>query len=134
MSGSMRLQFEYGRNESLSYCGTPASSEEHVISEALGCKVTIEFGVCRDCNSRFGHTFEGKFINGLALFLNFFKIPNGQGMVPFVELEGKLGSEQYKFVMTGDGKAEIHPQLLRDQKTKSGHEKEFKLFHQAQQD
>jgi hypothetical protein len=66
------------------YCSALASSAEHIISEALGCKEIIRQGVCPDCNNRFGHGFEGKFINGLALFLNFFKVPNGQGVIPSV--------------------------------------------------
>ncbi len=113
------------------YCGTPASSDEHVISEALGCRETIRNVVCADCNSKFGHTFEGKFIKGLALFLNFFEIPNGQGVVPSVQLQGKIGAEVFKFVMTGDGRAKIPPKLLRNEKTSSGHEKEFRISHKA---
>jgi len=115
------------------YCGAPASSGEHVISEALGCRETIRAGVCTNCNNTFGHSFEGRFVNGLALFLNFFKIPNGQGVVPSVELQGKIGSEEFRFVVSGDGKAEIHPQPLREQATSSGHEKEFRICHKAQE-
>jgi hypothetical protein len=115
------------------YCDASASSGEHVISEALGCKEMVKAGVCTNCNSTFGHSFEGKFVNGLALFLNFFKIPNGQGVVPSVELQGKIGSEEFRFVVSGDGKAEIHPQPLRNQTTSSGHEKEFRIFHKAQE-
>jgi hypothetical protein len=95
------------------YCPALASSDEHVISEALGCKEIISEGVCRGCNNEFGHGFEGKFINGLALFLNFFKVPNGQGIIPSVRLQGKIGNEEFKFVITGDGKADIHPMALR---------------------
>jgi hypothetical protein len=113
------------------YCSTLASSDEHVISEALGCKEIITEGVCPACNNTFGHGFEGRFINGLALFLNFFKVPNRQGVIPSVRLQGKIGSEEFKFVITGDGKADIHPAALRDEKTASGHEKEFRIFHKA---
>jgi len=115
------------------YCSALASSDEHVISEALGCKELIKDGVCPSCNNKFGHSFEGKFINGLALFLNFFKIPNGEGVIPSVRLQGKIGTEEFKFVITGDGKADIHPTPLRDEETSSGHEKEFRVFHKAQE-
>lgn len=115
------------------YCGTPASSDEHVISEALGCKEVIREGVCPVCNNTFGNTFEGKFVNGLAVFLNFFKIPNGRGVVPSVELKGKIGSEEFEFLMTGDGRAFIPSRPVRIQKTPSGQEKEFRIFHKAQE-
>jgi hypothetical protein len=115
------------------YCAAPAASDEHVISEALGCKELIKHAVCLRCNNTFGHTFEGKFINGLALFLNFFKISNGQGVVPSVQLQGKIGSEEFKFVMTGDAKAEIHPKPLRNQETTAPHHKKFRIFHKAQE-
>ena len=39
----------------------------------------------------------------MVLFLNFFKIPNGQGVIPSVRLQGKIGTEEFKFVITGDG-------------------------------
>ncbi len=97
------------------------------------CSHLLKDAVCPDCNKAFGHSLEGKFINGLALFLNFFKIPNGQGIVPSVQLQGKIGSEEFKFVVTGDGKPEIHPKPLRNQETSSGHEKEFRIFHKAQE-
>jgi len=73
----------------------------------------------------------GGLTRGLALFLNFFKIPNGQGVVPSVQLQGKIGTEEFEFVMTGDGRAEIPPKRLRNEKTSSGHEKEFRIFHKA---
>lgn len=115
------------------YCAATASSEEHVISEALGCKEVIREGVCPVCNNTFGNTFEGKFVNGLAVFLNLFKIPNGRGVVPSVELKGKIGAEEFEFVMTGDGKAFIPSRPVRIQNTSSGQEKEFRIFHKAQE-
>jgi HNH endonuclease len=113
------------------YCPASASSEEHVISEALGCKETIKQGVCRTCNSAFGHTFEAKFINELALFLNLFRIPNRQGTVPSVRLRGKMGSEEFNFVLRGDGKVEVPPRLLSRGQTTEGHERKFRLFRKA---
>jgi hypothetical protein len=115
------------------YCGASVSSEEHIISEALGCKELIKDGVCPVCNNSFGNRVEGRFVNGLALFLNFFKIPNGRGVVPSVELRGKIGSEEFEFVITGDGKAVIHSRPVRIQKTSAGQEKEFRIFHKAQE-
>jgi hypothetical protein len=115
------------------YCYASTSSDEHVISEALGCKEVIKEGVCRDCNSAFGHRFEGKFVNGLALPLNFFQIPNGEGVVPSVQLRGKLGSEEFKFLVTGNGKAEVPPKLLRNRKTPDVVEKVFRIFHAPQE-
>lgn len=76
---------------------------------------------------------KGHSSNGLALFLNFFKIPNGQGAIPSVRLQGKIGTEEFKFVITGDGKADIHTTPVRDEETASGHEKEFRIFHKAQE-
>jgi HNH endonuclease len=113
------------------YCLASASSEEHVISEALGCKELIKQGVCRTCNSTFGHTFEAKFVNELALFLNLFRIPNRQGTVPSVRLRGKMGSEEFNFVLTGDGRAEVPPKLLSRGQTTEGHERKFRLFRKA---
>jgi hypothetical protein len=95
--------------------------------------VTFTLRQATSCNNRFGHSFEGNFINGLALFLNFFKIPNGRGVVPSVEVQGKIDDEEFKFVITGDGKADIHPTRLRDEKTPSGQEREFRVFHKAQE-
>jgi len=104
------------------------AAAEHVISEALGCKEVIPAGVCTGCNHRFGHSFDADFVNALALFRNFFKIPNAEGVVPGVAVKGKIGSEEFKFVITGEGKAEIPPHLLRSEKTATGQEKEFRIF------
>ena len=115
------------------YCGAPDSSDEHVISEALGCREEIKNGICATCNNTFGHSFEANFINALALFLNFFKIANGDGVVPGVAVTGKLGSEEFRFVITGEGKAKIHPQRLRDARTAFGHEREFRIFFKGEE-
>src|SRR5437016_7238907 len=115
------------------YCGLPAASDEHVISGALGCKEILRDVVCEACNNTYGHTFEAKFVNGLALFLNFFQIRNERGVVPSVDLEGKIGDQRIKLVMTGDGKVLIPPKKLHSKSTSSGHEKEFKIFDKRQE-
>jgi HNH endonuclease len=116
------------------YCSSVASSNEHVISEALGCKEIISDAICRKCNSTFGHSFEAEFINGLALFLNFFQIPNGEGKIPSIEVSGKFESEEIKFKITGDGKAEAHPMALKDGADDSVYGKKFRVFHRAQEE
>lgn len=115
------------------YCSAHGSSDEHVISEALGCKELLRGAVCRRCNSTFGHSFEAKFINGLALFLNFFQIPNGKGMVPSVEVTGKFGSEEIKFKITGDGKAEAHTTFLEGAGAGPAYAKKFRVFQKSEE-
>lgn len=116
------------------YCGSCDSSDEHVISEALGCKETISSGVCGPCNNTFGHGFEGEFVNGLALFLNFFRIKNGHGVVPSVPMTAKIDAQEFRFVVTGDGRAECPPQLLaRGHETSGGSDRKFRLFHKEQE-
>jgi hypothetical protein len=107
---------------------TTDAAPEHVISEALGCKETIPHGVCSGCNHTFGHTFEGVFLNSLVLFRNFFRIPNGEGVVPGVKVIGKIGSEPFDFVISGDGTANIHPHLLRSVTNQTSSEREFRIF------
>jgi hypothetical protein len=47
------------------YCGgTENPSKDHIFSDFFGGRQTID--ACRECNSRFGHEFEGRFINALA--------------------------------------------------------------------
>src|SRR5437879_5202978 len=115
------------------YCPASDSSREHVISEALGCKEWIKQGTCGRCNSTFGHSFEGKFINSLALFLNFFQIANGAGIIHSVQMKGRLGSEDFSFVVTGDGKAEAPPRLLPGKQIATGRQRTFMIFHKAQE-
>jgi hypothetical protein len=117
------------------FCNADAANaaEEHVISAALGCKEVIKGGICTTCNNRFGHSFEATFVNGLALFRNFCKIPNAEGVVPDVVLKGRIGSEEFTFEMTGNGRAHITPQLLQSVKTAAGQEREFRIFQKAQE-
>jgi hypothetical protein len=104
-----------------------------VISEALGCKEWIEQGTCGTCNNTFGHSFEGKLINGLALFLNFFQIANGTGTIPSVRMIGRIESEEFNLRVTGDGKAEAPPKLLPTNQIATGPERTFRIFHKAQE-
>jgi RNA polymerase subunit RPABC4/transcription elongation factor Spt4 len=115
------------------YCSSAAASDEHVISEALGCKEIIKDAICRKCNSTFGHSFEAEFTHGLALFLNFFQIPNGEGKIPSVEVSGSFGSEEIKFKVTGDGKVEAHTTLLEDGVDGFVFGKKFRIFQKAQE-
>ncbi len=114
------------------YCGseTDAPSEEHVISAALGCKEVLRVGVCKRCNDVFGHDFEGPFVNALVLFRNFFRVPNREGDVPDLDLTGQLDGDAKRFPVkiTGDGRVLIPPQSVRDEKTTSTREKEYRTF------
>lgn len=110
------------------YCNLPATSEEHLISEALGCGETIDLAVCISCNRKFGHGFEGKFLNGLALFRNFFKIPNGRGRIPPVKMRGFMGGKLFSFSITGDGKVEASPTPLRAEVSATAFGKTFRVL------
>lgn len=114
------------------YCGSDAGapSEEHVISAALGCKEVLRVGVCKRCNDVFGHDLEGPFVNALALFRNFFRVPNREGDVPDLDLSGHFDGETQLFPVkiTGDGRVLIPPQPIRDNKTPVTHEKEYRIF------
>jgi hypothetical protein len=114
------------------YCGsdTGTPSEEHVISAALGCKEVLRVGVCKRCNDVFGHDLEGPFVNALALFRNFFRVPNREGDVPDLDVSGQLDGDARRFPVkiTGDGRVLIPPQPIRDDKTSVTREKEFRVF------
>jgi|GEM_PF-3295948 hypothetical protein len=114
------------------YCGsdTGTPSEEHVISAALGCKEVLRVGVCKQCNDVFGHESEGPFVNALALFRNFFRVPNREGNVPDLDVSGQLDGETRRFPLkiTGDGRVIIPPQPIRDDKTPITNEREYRIF------
>ena len=116
------------------YCGsdTGTPSEEHVISAALGCKEVLRVGVCKRCNDVFGHDLEGPFVNALALFRNFFRVPNREGDVPDLDVIGQVDGDARRFPVkiTGNGRVLIPPQPIRDDKTSVTHEKEYPDIYQ----
>jgi hypothetical protein len=119
------------------YCGsdTGTPSEEHVISAALGCKEVLRVGVCKRCNDMFGHDLEGPFVNALVLFRNFFRIPNREGAVPDLDVSGQLAGDAKRFPVkiTGDGRVLIPPHPVSDEKPRTSHEKEYRIFTKKQE-
>lgn len=83
------------RNRRCPYCARPLDadgvedSEEHVFVEALGGRATIR--ACQDCNSRIGHTIEGKLLAPHALLALQYAIAHGVGPVLDVTDEGGQG-------------------------------------------
>lgn len=91
------------------YCGcnSAALADEHIISEALGCKETLPQSVCADCNSRFGATFEAKAVNDLAFFRNLMRIPGKYGDVPDYRCTGQMSGRKVEVTFTGTGEVII---------------------------
>ena len=77
------------------YCEAPADrlTDEHIISEALGCRGVLPDSVCESCNSTFGSTFEAKAVNDLAFFRNLLRIPGKDGAIPEYRCTGTFNRE-----------------------------------------
>ena len=82
---------------------TDRLTDEHVISEGLGCKEVLPKCVCDKCNSVFGHTFEGKAVNDLTFFRNLLRIPGKEGVIPPYRCTGIFNGEEVDVNFSGDG-------------------------------
>lgn len=76
-------------------------TEEHVFVEALGGRVTIR--ACRDCNSRIGHTIEGKLLVPHAFLALQRAVAEGVG--PILEVSDAGGQAFRADLGTGDYRA-----------------------------
>ncbi len=114
------------------YCGRnlEPASEEHVISEGLGCRATLKDCVCRQCNSDFGETFEAELVNGLVFYRSFFRIPGKDGRIPDFKCYGRPEGESRTIpvIITGDGRVLLPPQRVSENTPPDRVEREYRVF------
>ena len=117
------------------YCGSPTISltDEHVISEGLGCKEVLPKAVCEGCNSVFGHTFEGKAVNDLTFFRNLLRIPGKGGVVPPYRCIGRVHDKDVEVVFSGDGEVIIPSRSLGDIKEADTVGKQYMVFRKKEE-
>ncbi len=112
---------------------TTSLTDEHVISEGLGCKEVLPKAVCEGCNSVFGHTFEGKAVNDLTFFRNLLRIPGKGGVVPSYRCIGRVHEKDVEVVFSGDGEIIIPSRSLGDIKEAETVGKQYLVFRKKEE-
>ncbi len=96
-------------------------SEEHIIQNSVGGRLTVKGFICRACNNRTGETWDAVFAEQLNFFCQFFGIVRDRGTPPpqpIVTTAGehllmqpgggfKMKKPIYREALTGDGKRQI---------------------------
>lgn len=82
------------------YCGTPFTkannSDEHLISEGIGGKLSRKFLLCKECNNKILSKFDAALQEHLALFLNLKKIKGKRNKEVSVKAKSNLGKVIFK--------------------------------------
>jgi len=82
------------------YCGTPFTkvnnSDEHLISEGIGGKLSRKFLLCKECNNKILSKFDAALQEHLALFLNLKKIKGKRNKEVSVKAESNFGKVIFK--------------------------------------
>ena len=73
-------------------------TNEHIISNTLGCNLQLKKCVCKECNSKFGYSLEAALTNGLEFFRQKFGIKNKKGKVPTTEWSGIINGQKVDFI------------------------------------
>lgn len=117
------------------YCGKPTDrlTDEHVISEGLGCKEVLPKCVCDKCNSVFGHTFEGKAVNDLTFFRNLLRIPGKEGVIPPYRCTGIFNGEEVDVNFSGDGEVIIPSRSVGEIKESNATGKQYVVFRKEEE-
>jgi hypothetical protein len=96
-------------------------SEEHVIQNSVGGRLTVRGFICRTCNNRTGETWDAAFAKQLNFFCHFFGAVRDRGeppVQPIVTTAGehllmqpdggfKIQKPVYEVTSTGDAKKRI---------------------------
>ena len=113
-----RMKTETDNSEQCPYCNNPSSTftDDHIFPQFLGGRRTIR--VCRDCNNKFGHSFEGasaKHLKRLLVFISAFglDLTRVPGLWP---LALKIGEASYDLIPGPDGAQYVlsKPVIRRD--------------------
>jgi len=108
-------------------------TDEHVISEGLGCQEVLCKAVCVECNSRFGHTFEAKAVNDLVFFRNLMRIPGKSGAVPEYRCDGGINGQPIEVVFAGTGEVLIATRSLGESKDENTASKAYMVFRKKEE-
>lgn len=121
--------------DSCIYCGTPADrlTDEHVISEGLGCKEVLPKSVCERCNSVFGHTFEAKAVNDLTFFRNLLRIPGKEGQVPSYRCSGRINDQDVEVTFSGNGEVIIPNRRIGQINDVEATERQYLVFRKKEE-
>lgn len=117
------------------YCGSPSDrlTDEHVISEGLGCKEVLSQCVCDTCNSTFGHTFEAKAVNDLTFFRNLLRIPGKEGAIPSYRCIGLFNGQQVDVTFSGNGEVIIPSRSAGEKMEATKTEKQYVVFRKGEE-
>lgn len=117
------------------YCATAADdlTDEHIISEGLGCKETLRECVCEPCNSTFGSSFEAKAINDLTFFRNLLRIPGKEGVVPSYRCAGSVNRQDVEVTFSGTGEVIIPPRSLSKIEEPGSVGKQYMIFRKREE-
>lgn len=112
------------------YCGilNEKLTDEHVVSEGLGCKRVLPKCVCDPCNSVFGHSFEGKAINDLTFFRNLLRIPGKEGAIPSHRCTGTFDGQEVDVTFSGNGEVIIPSRSVGEIKEAKATGKQYVIF------
>lgn len=86
-------------------CGTEITEEnktvEHIVLNSIGGRLKSSKLICKNCNSKFGNTFDACLSKQLEFFANFLDIKRENGDVQDIEMTRASTGEKYKVTSKG---------------------------------
>ena len=96
---------------------TENDSEEHVLTEAIGGRLTVKGFICRRCNNRAGHTWDAQLASQLHPLSLIFGVARQRGSTPSLAITTTAGEQ---LVQNADGPFSLTKPSFSEEATPDG--------------